>query len=466
MRRRSSSKGRLTIMTSRVRHCAGLVRLVAIVLVSLTWLTGGFGIEVEAAEILRAPGKKVTFNKDIAPVVFARCASCHRTGEVAPFPLLTYRDVSKRADLIRTVTEERKMPPWKAEPGSGHFADERRLTDEQVALIAKWVENGSPEGDPADLPPPPKFTTGWQLGEPDMLVKMPEPYTLAAEGPDEYRCFVIPLKIPAGKYLKSVEYRPGNRRIVHHAVLTSLPHRMAVARLAEGDGKSFASGLAPPGQLLPGPLAFWTPGMEPRPLPVGFAAEWSDRADLVLQLHLHPSGKPEAEQSTIGLHFTDQKPRGRLQMLVMNHEKLDIKAGDANHVLNTGTTLKGPIDVYGIFPHMHLIGRTVKVTATLPDGTVNPLISIGDWDFNWQYYYRYTSPVRLPAGTRIEARWTFDNSAANPANPSHPPKRVTYGEQTTNEMAILIMDVIPANRAQAPSASKPSPSGRDAGAGE
>lgn len=402
----------------------------------------------------------VTFNKDIAPLMFQHCSTCHRPGEVAPFSLLSYRDMSKRAKLVRSVIEERVMPPWKAEPGFGHFADDRRLTDQQIATFNRWIDEGTPEGSPTDLPPAPKFVAGWKFGEPDMVIKMPEPYALAAEGPDLYRCFVIPLKVPDGKYLKAVEYRPGNRRIVHHAVLTTLPERVAKAKLAEGDGKSFGSGLAPPGQLLPGQLAFWTPGMEPRPLPDGFAAEFPSQSDLVLQLHLHPSGKPETEQSSIGFYFTDQKPRGRLKLVLLNNSQIDIPAGDANYVVNASRTLPGPVDLYGVFPHMHLIGRSVKVTATLPDGTKKPVISIADWDFNWQNYYQYQTPLSLPAGTKLEGTWTFDNSADNTANPSHPPKRVTYGEQTTNEMAILTLDVIPTgpnlNQASAP-AKPPTP---------
>ena len=386
----------------------------------------------------------VTFNRDIAPLVFERCAGCHRPGEVAPFSLLGYRDASKRAKLIRSVTGERTMPPWKAEPGIGHFVDDRRLSDDQVALIARWVDAGAPEGDPSDLPPVPQFTTGWQIGEPDMVVTMPEPYSLVAEGRDEYRCFVIPLKLPEGKYLTAVEYRPGNRRIVHHAVLTSLPHQAALTKLAAGDGKSFASGLAPPGQLLPGPLGIWTPGKQPRELPDHLAATWPDGADLVLQLHLHPSGKPETEQSTIGLHLTDVKPTGRVNMVFLSNNRVDIPPGAVDHVIEASRTLKQPAELHGIFPHMHLIGRTVKVTAILPDGTREPLLSIGDWDFNWQHYYEYASPVRLPAGTRLEGRWTYDNSEANAANPNRQdPKRVNFGEQTENEMAIAIFDMIP-----------------------
>jgi mono/diheme cytochrome c family protein len=410
----------------------------------VVWFGLASGTTATAAEPAPRAKGNVTFNKDIAPLVFQKCAGCHRPGEVAPFSLLGYRDLSKRAALIQSVVEERAMPPWKAEPGAGHFTNERRLTDEQIATIGQWIKDGLPEGNPADLPPAPRFTAGWQLGEPDRVVTMPEPYQVAADGADDYRCFVIPLQLPAGKYLKSVEFRPGNRKVVHHAVLTMLPHKAAQAKLAEGDGKSFGSGLAPPGQLLPGQLAFWTPGMEPRALPQGFAVEWPKDVDLVLQLHLHPSGKPETEQSTIGLHFTDEKPRDRLKPWILNNENIQIEPGDAHHVVRETRRLPVDATLYGIFPHMHLIGKTVQVTAKLPDGTNLPLISIGDWNFQWQLYYEYATPIPLPAGTRVEAVFTYDNSDQNPANPSRPPKRVTYGEQTTNEMAIAILDLAPA----------------------
>ncbi len=407
-----------------------------------------------AGAISAGESEAVTFNKDIAPIVFRRCAGCHRPGEVAPFPLLSYADASKRAGLISELTTSRQMPPWKAEPGAGHFADARRLTDEEVALIRRWSESGASEGNPADLPPTPKFTTGWQLGEPDLILKMPEPYTLAASGDDEYRCFVLPNPIPAGKYITAIEYRPGNRKIVHHAVITSLTHKEAEAKLAKGDGKSFLSGLAPPGRLLSGPLSIWTPGIEPHPMPADLAASWPEKTDLVLQLHLHPSGKPEVEQSVLGIHLTDQKPRARLQMTAFSSEKIDIAPGEADHEVKASKTLKSETELFGVFPHLHLIGRSVKAEATLPDATKVPLITIADWDFNWQYYYQYAEPLRLPAGTRIDVRWTYDNSASNPANPSHPPRRVTYGEQTTDEMAFLIFDTIA--RAPAQGGSKPS----------
>jgi hypothetical protein len=438
-------------MMSRRPHPTMLCQATALGLACMLSATAATRAAGEGGKPRESPNTRtVTFNKDIAPIVFQQCSSCHRPGEVAPFALLNYRDLSKRAKLIQSVTKDRIMPPWKAEAGGLHFEDERRLTDDQISLIDQWVQDGTPEGDAADLPAPPKFVDGWQLGEPDMVLKMEEAYSLAAEGLDEYRCFVIPFELPEGKYLKSVEYRPGNRKVVHHAVLTSLPHKVAEAKLKAAGGKSFGSGLAPPGQLLPGQLALWTPGMLPRPLPEGYPADFSKGFDLVLQLHLHPSGKPETEQSVIGLHFTSEKPKGRLRMMAMSNDDIDIPPGESKFELKTSMNLRGPVDLYGIFPHMHLIGRSVKITATLPDGTTQPIISIGDWDFNWQFYYQLATPLKLPAGTRLDGVWTYDNSAGNPANPSHPPKRVRFGEQTTNEMAIALLDVIPTGPSTGP----------------
>ncbi len=417
-------------------------------------LLSAFATTGLAAPAPDGDSKPVTFNKDVAPILFRQCAGCHRPGEVAPFSLLSFRDASKRAGLIAELTSDRRMPPWKAEHGAGHFAGERRLTDDQIGVLRRWAESGAVEGDAADLPPTPVFTSGWQLGEPDLILKMSEPYTLAASGPDEYRCFVLPIQIPAGKSIRSIEYRPGNRKVVHHAVMTSMPHDEAVARLSEADGKSFLSGLAPPGRLLSGPLSIWTPGMEPHLMPVELAAPWPEKTDLVLQLHLHPSGKPEVEQSVLGIHLTDEKPKARLQMNVFSSNRIDIPAGKEDFELTASKTLRGESVIFGIFPHMHLIGKSVRAEATLPDATKLPLISIADWDFNWQYYYQYAEPLRLPAGTKIDVRWTYDNSASNPANPSKPPKRVTFGEQTTDEMAFLIFDMI----ATGPAAERKPPS--------
>jgi hypothetical protein len=405
-----------------------------VVLVLVAWV---------ASSAFAAEPQWITFSRDIAPILYAQCAACHREGETAPFALVTYDDARKHAKQIADVTSRRIMPPWKAEHGFGDFLAERRLSDVQIDAIGKWQKAGAPRGDTTP-PEPPKFSEGWQLGEPDLIVKMAEPYTLTAEGRDVYRCFVIPVKVPEGKYLRAVEFRPGNRKIVHHAVLTTLPMAAGRLRLSlTGDGKSFSSGLVAPGERLPGSLGIWTPGYESRPLPQGCALAWPANCDLVVQLHLHPSGKVETEQSSVGLYFTSEKPTNRVRSLVALFKKIDIAPGDNQYAADTTTTVRFPCDAYGLFPHMHLLGRTVRVTATLPNGAMIPMLAVWDWDFNWQNYYQYAKPIHLPVGTKVQAHWTFDNSAENPANPSSPPKRVTFGEQTTDEMAALLLDVIP-----------------------
>jgi hypothetical protein len=395
-----------------------------------------------AAEL--APQQPPTFTRDIAPLVFANCITCHRDGEAAPFELLTYKDVRKRAKQIVDVTATRYMPPWKAV--GGDFVGQRHLTDEQIALFQRWADAGAPEGD-GPLPKLPVFPTGWSLGTPDLIVKMPEAYDIPADGRDIYRAFVIPVQVPAGKYVRALEYRPGNRRIVHHAVITTLNKAETAKRLkADGDatGPGFKTGLAAPGEKLPGPLGLWVPGLDTWPMPEGYAYAWPKDVELLVQLHLHPVGKRESEQSTIGLFFTDQPPRGKVRPLLLFNKKVDIAPGEKQYTLDSSQTLKEPADVIGLFPHMHLLGRTVDATATLPDGTTRPILKIADWDFNWQGYYQYAKPLRLPAGTKLRARFTFDNSAENPRNPSTPPQRVRFGEQTLDEMGVLLLDVIPA----------------------
>jgi hypothetical protein len=387
--------------------------------------------------------------------VHAHCAACHREGEAAPFALLTYADVRRHAKRITEVTGRRVMPPWKAEHGFGDFLGERRLSDGQIDLLRRWADAGCPEGDAADgsAPAPPRFADGWQLGRPDLVVRMSEAYTVPPDGRDIYRCFVIKVELPPGKYVRAAEYRPGNRRVVHHAVLSTL--RSADARrLLEAEpkdaGPGFASGLVAPGDRLPGPAGIWAPGKDPLPLPDGYALAWPAGCDLVLQLHLHPSGKAEQEQSSVGFYLTDEPPRGQVRPVVLINKKVNIPAGQTDYKLTKSAVLPRAADVIGLFPHMHLLGRTVRATATLPDGTTRPLIAIADWDFNWQTYYQYARPVRLPAGTRVEVEWTFDNSADNPTNPSHPPRPVRFGEQTTDEMGALILDVIPVGEIRSP----------------
>ncbi|HEY4088958.1 MAG TPA: hypothetical protein VGM43_23680 [Bryobacteraceae bacterium] len=385
-------------------------------------------------------GATPTFNKDIAPILFQNCAECHRPGQVAPFPLLSYSDASRRASLIATVTAKRYMPPWKAEAGYGHFMGERRLSDAQIALIGEWARSGAPEGDPRQKPSPPQFSSGWQAGRPDTVFSLPRPFQIAADGRDVFQCFVIRLNFTADRYVKTVEFHPGNARVVHHALFfldTTGEGRQLDAASPEPGYSCFGS----PGIDVAGGLGGWAPGARPRRLPDGVAQTVTKGSDLIVQIHYHPSGKPESDQSSIGLTFGDPPQKGFANMLAGTRQ-IDLEPGNAHQEVTDWILVPEDVDLIGIAPHAHLLCREMNVDARLPDGSTEPLIRIKDWDFNWQGQYRYAEPVRLPKGTRIEMRYVYDNSAGNPHNPSNPPKRVTFGEQTTDEMALVFLQVL------------------------
>jgi hypothetical protein len=378
-----------------------------------------------------------TFNADIAPILFERCAQCHRPGQVAPFPLLTYQDARKRAGLIAAVTAKRLMPPWKAEAGYGHFLDERRLSDQQIDLIRRWAEEGTPEGDPKAKPSPPEFSSGFRAGKPDAVFTTAEPFSIPADGPDIVQCFVVPLGFDAEHYVKTVEFQPGNSRVVHHALFfldTSGEARRLDAATPEPGYPCFGTPRFAPS----GALGGWAPGATPQPLFDGMALPINKGSDLVIQTHYHPSGKPEIDQSSIGLTFTGPPQRGLAHMLV-GTRRMDLSPGDSHQVVTDWMEVPRDVELVNIAPHAHLLCKEMKVDAHFPDGVIRPLIWIKDWDFNWQGEYRYLEPMKIPKGTRIELQYVYDNSAGNPRNPSSPPRRVTYGEQTADEMALLFL---------------------------
>jgi hypothetical protein len=380
-----------------------------------------------------------TFNTDIAPILYARCAECHRPGQVAPFPLLTYQDAAKRAGLIATVTAKGLMPPWKPEAEYGHFLDERRLTDQQIQWIQQWAENGAPEGDPQKKPSPPEFASGFRAGKPDAVFSIREAFPIPADGQDIVQCFVVPLGFDGDRYVKTVEFQPGNPRVVHHA-LFFLDRGGAARRLDAATPEPGYPCFGSPQFAPSGTLGGWAPGATPQPLADGMALPIRKGADLVIQIHYHPSGRPEIDQSSIGLTLTEHPQRG-LAHMVVGKRLMDLSPGDAHYVVTDWAEVPQDVEVVNIAPHAHLLCKEMKVDARLPDGTTKPLIWIKDWDFNWQGEYRYLEPVKLPKGTRIELQYVYDNSAANRRNPSSPPRRVTFGEQTTDEMALLFLMV-------------------------
>jgi Flp pilus assembly protein TadD/mono/diheme cytochrome c family protein len=394
------------------------------------------------------PGHPVTFDRDIAPIVFHYCASCHRPGEAGPFPLLTYEDVRKHGRQIAAVTQTRFMPPWLPEPQPLKFADERRLSGEQIALIQKWVEEGMPQGKLADLPSRPQFVAGWQLGRPDLIVKAAQPFMLPATGIDTYWNFVLPIPVSETRWVKAVEIRPGDKRLVHHANV--LVDRLELSRKLEKEPGAGFGGMEirieselfdPDSHFL-----FWKPGTVPYVEPDGMALRIDKGTDLVLNTHLQPSGKAEPIQPSIGIYFTD-KPATEHPMLLQLEcdNQLDIPPGNASFVVKDDFTLPVDVDVLAIYPHAHYLGKDLEATATLPDGTKETLIHIKHWDLNWQAVYRYENPVPLPKGTVISMRYVYDNSSDNTANPNHPPKRVRAGNRSSDEMSHLWLQVLPKN---------------------
>ena len=402
------------------------------------------------AETPARQARPLTFNKDIAPIIFQHCAECHHAGGAAPFSLLSYDDVKKRGKQIVSVTESRYMPPWPPEPGYGDFAGARRLSGEQISAIRRWVEQGSNEGVAADLPPAPKFSEGWQLGQPDLIVKMPRPYMLAAGGTDVFRNFVIPVPVSTTRYVRAVEILPGNKKIVHHANII-IDRTQSFRRLDGQDGEVGVPGMdvrvesesfEPDSHFL-----FWKPGTPAAAEPDDMAWRLDKGTDLILNMHLQPSGRPEAIQPTIGIYFSD-KPPTRFPMLLQleNDGALDIPAGKKDFVITDDYQLPLDVDVLGVYPHAHYLGKEIQAYATLPDGTRKWLIRIKDWDINWQAVYRYSEPIFLPKGTTLSMRYTYDNSADNVRNPNHPPRRVLAGNRSSDEMGHLWVQVLPRSR--------------------
>lgn len=385
----------------------------------------------------------VTYYRDVAPVLQKRCQACHRPGQVAPFSLLTYKDARNWAAEIKEFTANRQMPPWLAEPGHGEFTDVRRLDDQEIRTLAQWVDGGAPAGDPKQAPPARQWEDQWALGKPDLVLKVPEPYTVPASGGDEFHVFVLPTGLTEDKQVVAVDFRPGNPRVVHHLVTFVDPSGKA-RKLDEADpGPGYSSGFG--GIKVPEAVihGVWAPGNLPRFLPEGVGRPLPKGADIAIQVHYHKTGKPERDQSEVALYFAKKPVTKRAVTAIVGPLSIDIPAGAASHEQTVQMTLPLPVHVLNIMPHMHLLGKSMTVTALLPDGTTKPMVRINAWDYRWQDSYRYKEPLALPARTKIEIRAVWDNSPGNPLNPNNPPRRVTFGEQTTDEMAFAIMEIVP-----------------------
>jgi hypothetical protein len=403
--------------------------------------TGGARLAPKAHPKVKAVAAPagVTYAHDIAPILYQNCTVCHRTGEVAPFTLASYADARKRARQIALVTQGRVMPPWKAD-SHGEFQDERRLTDGQIALLQRWAEAGAPEGKPKQEPPVPHFPAGWALGQPDMIVTPPRPYTVEAEGRDVYRCYVIPTDFAEDRYVSAVDVHPGNRAVVHHALVyvdTGGTARRLEAKSQDGSpGYQEFGGI---GFLPAGMLGGWAPGAMARRLPADTGILLPKGADIVLEVHYHKDGKPETDHTQVAVYFNGGTVARPMHIFPLANTHLRIPPGDKDYTLRASLPVIFDATLLTVFPHMHVLGRRMTVTATLPGGATKTLVDVPDWDFNWQGFYAYKQPVRLPAGSRVDLVAHYDNSPDNPLNPSRPPKLVTWGEQTTDEMCLCYL---------------------------
>jgi hypothetical protein len=382
----------------------------------------------------------VTYTRDISPIILAHCMNCHRPGEAAPFPLTNYEEVSRRAGQIRLVTKSRYMPPWQPAAGIGHFQKELRLSDRQIELIELWSESGSPHGNPSEFPPTPSFPDGWQLGKPDFVVRVGESVQLSAERSDVYQYFVIPSELVQDRLVSAVEFRPENREVIEYMALTcdttGIARELDAADPSPGYRQAGGPGFQPASLL-----GRWIPGASPHRYPGTIGRRIPAGADLVLGIHYRPSGKAERDRSIVGIHFATQGARSASTEILVANMSLSISAGEREirHV----ATYRLPMNVtlHSVSPHMRRLGRGLKVSALLPNGSNFPLIQIDDWDFHWQSRYVLRHPLRFPQGTRIEVEAVFDNSLENPYNPHLPPQSVQWGDRAIDEIAICFFDV-------------------------
>ncbi|MFC5864056.1 tetratricopeptide repeat protein [Acidicapsa dinghuensis] len=391
--------------------------------------------------------KNLTWSHDIAPILYGHCTTCHHPGGAGPFSLLTYADAKRRASQIVEVTQSHFMPPWLPEPGYGDFADNRRLSNGDVAKLKQWFQAGMPQGDLSEAPTAPAYDAKWQLGKPDLVLKQGEPFTLPAGGTDVFRNFVFPYPLKTSHYIRAMEIRPGAPQVVHHANI--LIDRMESFREQHPD--EWRAGVPGMEILLDSGntfdpdshFLFWKPDTPAIIEPQGMPWRLDPGNDLILNTHLKPSGKSETIDSEIGLYFTDIPPDKQPMLLQLDaDDKLDIPAGDNHFVVEDSLRLPVDVEVLGIYPHAHYLGKDMQGWAILPDGRKEWLIWIRDWDIDRQSVYRYKQPLELPRGTVLHMKYLYDNSASNPRNPHDPPIRVREGNRSEDEMAHMWLQVL------------------------
>ncbi|HXG94327.1 MAG TPA: cytochrome c [Blastocatellia bacterium] len=383
------------------------------ILVAFTFIAAlAFVAQPAGASDIKDQAKNITFNKHVAPIFYKNCVSCHRAGEVAPMSLVTYKEARPWARSIKEKVATRVMPPWHADPHYGPYANDRRLSQSDIDTIVAWVDQGAKEGDPKDLPAPPQFVDGWNIGKPDVIFQMPQEYTVPATGVVEYKYFSVPTNFTEDRWVQAAEVRPGNRAVVHHVIVM----------VQSKDGQR---------RILVG----YAPGEQPAVIPKGLARKVPAGSTLVFQVHYTPNGTETKDRSYVGLVFSKEPPQAEVLTRPIMNANFTIPAGHPNYEVRSSYTFTEDAHIRTLMPHMHLRGKDFEFRVTYPDGTSKIILSVPKYDFSWQSYYVLKDPVPAPKGTRVDCVAHFDNSEKNKFN-HDPTKEVRWGDQTWEEMMI------------------------------
>lgn len=389
-----------------------------------------------------------TYADDVAAIVHAKCSGCHRPGQSAPFSLLSFDDVDEHAETIVPVINEDYMPPWPPSTKSLPMRHDRSLTPVEKQTLLAWVSAGAPSGDLATAPDPPGYPSGWTLGEPDLVLTMDEAFPVPADGRDIYRWFSLPVGAEKDLYIKAFEFKATSDGVVHHSLIYADPKRDGRSRRSPDGKPGFRGMRLGPDHLLGG----FVPGTVPAEWPDDLAIVLPAGSDLVLQTHFHPNGKADREQSSVGLYLTDQKPSRALQSIQIppgfgRASALDIPPGDDDYTVFDSFVVPVDVTAIGVSGHAHYVCRTIQLTATEPGKDEEILFDIDDWDLDWQGDYHFAEPVKIPAGTILRTTLVYDNSEANLDNPFSPPRRIRWGEESTDEMGSTDLVVVADDRA-------------------